>query len=317
MRVQVQHTDSATMSRVLLYLYTGYYDDDTALNLGKQPACEQHLSPAPEDDGADEGSTMTGSPTPTPNTASSKTTVEDSGTDKESLQIRRLLANAKVYGCAKQLEIDGLVTLAKQKFVFEAQNPFRAANFLEAAKIIFEKTKSGDAGLRADVVRTCVTHMASVKECSDLDQLLMKHEHLAWDLLGETKTNLLDEIEGKNLVAVQKTTESFKSENDKLIGDLLTAKNQSRELELRNKAIMAEAVKVKCSNNEVTRENNKLTARVKGLEAFIDRIERHINNVVKCRNCGQNFWVVLEVANDYNTFLTRCGMTNCGCKHRD
>ena len=95
--------------------------------------------------------------------------------------------------------------------------------------MIFEKTNLGQVGLQVDVVRICVIHIESVKENSDLVQLLLKNKHLAWTLLNETKTVQIGHLKKEESLTPKKVSDfrHLSSRNDDLTGEVLSAKIQS------------------------------------------------------------------------------------------
>jgi len=149
--VEILDTDIETMSRTLLFLEAGDYNDDSVSFLGK--GIPSLPSNGNWSEAADDDSTLIGSPSNQPRitTTSANPQPERSSIETTTQQVKQLLAN----GWARNLEIDGLVTLGQTKFILHAQNPFSAAALLEAARLIFDKTKPGDMGLRAQVLRLC------------------------------------------------------------------------------------------------------------------------------------------------------------------
>jgi hypothetical protein len=184
--VEILDTDVETMSKTLLFFCAGDYNDDSVPFLGK--GTSSLLSNGKYSESADDDSAL-GSPInqPRTTTTSANPKPEKSSTETTTQQIKQLLANVNVDSCARNLEIDGLVTLGQTEFISRAQKHFSAAALLEAARLIFDKTKLGDMGLRAQVLRLCVKYLTSVKANTDPVRLLMKHEHLAWTLPDETR----------------------------------------------------------------------------------------------------------------------------------
>jgi hypothetical protein len=90
-------------------------------------------------------------------------------------QTKQLPANANVYSCARTLEMGGLVTLARTKFISRAQKPFSAAALLEAARPIFDKQNP----VTWDFEHKFSASVANISPNADLVRLLMKHGHLA------------------------------------------------------------------------------------------------------------------------------------------
>src|SRR5271156_3583942 len=98
-------------------------------------------------------------------------------------------------------------------------------------------------GLRAQVLRLCVKYLTSVKANTDLVRLLMKHEHLAWALLDETKTRLMKPEEntkrspnGQPDGVLKKSAECDRlaAACENLTAELLAAKDQCIDHSARN-----------------------------------------------------------------------------------
>ena len=113
--MEILDTDIETMSRTLLFLYAGDYNDDSVPFLGKGASSlpsNGNYSEATDDDSA-----LIGSPISQPRitTTSANPKPEKSSTETTTQQIKQLLANVNVDSCARNLKIDGLVTLPQTK----------------------------------------------------------------------------------------------------------------------------------------------------------------------------------------------------------
>jgi len=110
--VEILDTGIGAMSRMLLFFYTGDYNDDSAPYLGK--GTSSLPSSGGHSEAADGDSTLVGSLVYQLRitTKSADPTPEKTVTETTMQQIEQLLANANVCSCSQTLEIDGLVTLA-------------------------------------------------------------------------------------------------------------------------------------------------------------------------------------------------------------
>ena len=241
--MEILDTDIETMSRTLLSFDAGDYNDNSVPFLGK--GTSSLPSNGNYSEAADDDSTLIGSPSNQPRitTTSVNPKPERSSPETTTQQVKQLIANVNVYSCARNLEIDGLVTLGQTKFISHAQKPFSVAALLKAARLIFDKTKLGDMGLRAQILRLCVKYLTSVKANTDLVRLQMKHEHLTWTLLDETRTRLMKPEENTkrspNAHPEEVLKKSAKCDRlaaacERLTTELLAAKDQCIDLSTRN-----------------------------------------------------------------------------------
>src|SRR2546421_1790754 len=111
------------MSRTLIFLDVGDYNDDFVSFLGK--GTSSLPSNGNYSEAADDDSTLIGSSSNQPRitTTSTNPQPERSSTETTTQQVKQLLTNVNVYSCARNLEIDGLVTLGQTKFISHVQNP--------------------------------------------------------------------------------------------------------------------------------------------------------------------------------------------------
>ena len=225
-RAEICSHDLATVSRVLLFLHTGDYDDKVVPDLGKAlPGIDKLESYAQLS--SDDESTLFEESEGTQEIKSelhNKGKRDDAVTDKTLGS--QLVVNAKVYLCAKTLKIDDLLTLALERFMSLAHARLSVSVIVAVATFIFEDCKTNDVELRAEMFRVCLKRIASVKSEGCLVQLLQMHEPLAWTLLKgaeETRSKLASTLEeGKKA-----TAQSIQS-GEKLVADVkrLTAENK-------------------------------------------------------------------------------------------
>jgi hypothetical protein len=83
----------------------------------------------------------------------------------------------------------GLVTLGQAKFISRAQNLLCGRTFWRLLGLYSAKQNLARWDLQHKFSAS-VKYLTSVKANTDLVRLLMKHEHLAWTMLDETKTRL-------------------------------------------------------------------------------------------------------------------------------
>jgi hypothetical protein len=240
-RVEIVDTDIEAMSRTLLFLYAGNYNDDSAPFLGK--GTSSLPSNGNYSEAADDDSTLIGSPINRPRitTTSANPKPEKSSTETTTQQIKQLLANVNVYSCVRNLEIDGLVTLGRAKIISRAQKPFSAAALWRLLGLYSAKQNQMTWDLEHKF-SPCVKYLTSVKANTDLVRLLMMHEHLAWTLL-ETKTRLMKPEENTKRSPNAQPDEVLKKSAEcdrlavtceKLTAELLAAKDQCIDLSTRN-----------------------------------------------------------------------------------
>ena len=281
--------DLETMGRVLLFLYTGNYDDETAPILGKpiqlkldEGSLENAIGFGLKDVVKAEYHTPAA-----PSSTASDLMTPTSTIATQSKQTTKLLANAQVYFCAKKFDIGPLAMLAKQKFISSSHDRFSAIDFVEPAQIVFENTATDDMGLRSDVIRICIANLDRVEANQDLTRLLQTHERTSWTLLQEIQTRFLATLDKSDNI-YRKTVKDFYAKSDEW----------SRLSEI----------------------NIDLANKEKKLKKLISRISSLLHKTEGCRNCGADFSVSLEVIGGYDghdDFLLRCANMKCRCKHRD
>jgi predicted Zn-ribbon and HTH transcriptional regulator len=177
-------------------------------------------------------------------------------------------------------------------------------------------------GLRAQVLRLCVKYLTSVKANTDLVRLLMKHEHLAWTLLDETKTRLMKPEENTKRSPNAQLDEVLKksAECDRLAAacenltaELLAAKDQCIDLSTRNGNLAAHNSKLldktKPHGHKIGAlygKHGRLNAEVREIKNTIDRAEQRLQDISQCCDCGFGFGADLEFKDDFKTFLVKC-----------
>jgi hypothetical protein len=199
------------VARVLLYLYTGEYDDEVAPVFGAAATRKDKVGST-----SDREEAVT--PTETEHPAIPQSTQKPSGRKKEEMKakraeeqaaedvlVRRLKANAHVYICADKLGLEKLKEHATTKFLSRLESLKWKDNAAPAVRIVYENTKTTDSVLRYQMTGYCV------KICKGkgtrylrLVQELERHERTAWSIAFEIQGKHEEDIQEQAQVKAQR-----------------------------------------------------------------------------------------------------------------
>ena len=106
---------------------------------------------------------------------------DDSVEDEDVEETPDLVAHARVYALAEKYGIEGLKTLAKQKFEVTAADHWCETEFLESAEEAYTSTVESDRGLR-DVVLQSFRQRPELASRPDVQKTVQYVPSLAFDL---------------------------------------------------------------------------------------------------------------------------------------
>lgn len=98
-------------------------------------------------------------------------------------QSEELMIHAEVYLLAKYLDIGELMEHAKEEFTRIVEKSFGADAFVEPFARVFSHGDDGGDGLRAQIYRLSLENLKHIPKDGKLNQLLLEHEPVAWNLL--------------------------------------------------------------------------------------------------------------------------------------
>jgi BTB/POZ domain len=270
-RLEFANYDLQTLSRVILFLYTGKYSDESYPDLG-------YIKPSsPPDDRTN---------------LENKPDIRDSPDLFEMMSSKSPRAteiavnNFKVYLCAKTLDIEPLKGLALAKLESCCHNRFIWKGIVPIFSYIHEHSNPEEIDLRTMLMRVCMKDTNVVMRDPELVALLKKHEPVAWILLEETTTKIsklqaaekvsqaeqraqIDKLkeECERLRNETKSTETalvkFKDPDLSLQSKLLNTRNEARLLRARNAVLEAEISEFTQAYQALMKEHETMKKEVK------------------------------------------------------
>jgi hypothetical protein len=105
----------------------------------------------------------------------------------ETPEIPNLVIHATVYSLAEKYMINGLKTVAKQKFADEVDKFWDREDFLQAAEIAYTGTPDDDRGLRAYVVDAFTQHNRDFfqsNKAASVKEVFNRIDNLAFDVVA-------------------------------------------------------------------------------------------------------------------------------------
>jgi len=290
------------MSRVFLFLYTGYYSDIFYPVLGVK-----HRDSSGPPRGSD--TLLVDSDGPAPIAAK----------------------NLDVYFCAKTLAIKPLQAFAVTKLDKHCRDEVKSPDFPATLSYILDHTTSADLELRMTLVYICLENSAFATRSADIVALLEQHEPVAWRL--STKV-LMKSLE---LLPVEKGSEPEKQADadgvkmgkkrneqhvskDRLLaleGQLQEAKSKASDAESRlHKANSSQHAwgAMKRANKGLQAEVTALNAEVTKLKNSLEEAQTRVKDCKSCHVCHRQFFVLLKVDLPKGDIWVKC--RSCGGNHR-
>lgn len=191
------------IARVLLFLYTGDYDDIDVPTFGiDQPTAPPPSLPlmdATVEENNDGGPKASQSITseaekPVSKDAQSADKLSVRESKRREQQISAMDVNARVYVCADKFGLGKLKQRATEKFMSVLQKVQELASMQLAYgsfRFVYENTAQADAHLRRAITRHCIIHHSSItKEVFDL---VKEHEATTWALGLELRGTICKE----------------------------------------------------------------------------------------------------------------------------
>ncbi|KAI9806170.1 MAG: hypothetical protein M1826_004669 [Phylliscum demangeonii] len=178
--------DPSSISRMLSYLYTNNYKDDSGIE-EKEPDLPVDLGEASIDFAISISDDYPQEPDDDPPELDRDPSEPRDGPAVDSaappLAERALRNNALVYAAAEKYDIPLLKALARKKFIARAGQLWPPAGLQNVVRLVYQKTPDRDQGLRMVVAELCAQHLPALIGSDKFRSSVLEFSSFGLDML--------------------------------------------------------------------------------------------------------------------------------------